>query len=117
MIEIDSAEALEKLKPDFDALLKSQNQINGVLVTALCLDTVHDFHYRYFWPWSGTNEDPVTGGVQTFLARYWALKLNKNRLRAFQSSFRTGSMDLDLFDDKVSITSQAVIMLEGSWMA
>jgi predicted PhzF superfamily epimerase YddE/YHI9 len=41
---------------------------------------------------AGTNEDPVTGGVQTFLTKYWVDKLHKNKLAAFQSSARTGVM-------------------------
>lgn len=66
LIEIKSAIELANLKPDFTALVNSYTGINGVLVTAVSDTENFDFHYRYFWPWSGTNEDPVTGGVQTF---------------------------------------------------
>lgn len=38
---------------------------------------------RYFWPWAGTSEDPVTGGVQTFLAKYWSTRLDKTKMNAF----------------------------------
>ena len=54
----------------------------------------YDYHYRFFWPWAGTNEDPVTGGVQTFLAKYWSERLNKKSMKAFQSSERTGYMNV-----------------------
>src|SRR5215204_219514 len=101
LIEIKDTGALAKLKPDFLALTNSYNGINGVLVTAQSNNSEFDFHYRYFWPWAGTNEDPVTGGVQTFLTKYWAVKLNKNKLRAFQSSLRTGVMTTELLQDKV----------------
>ena len=74
-----------------------------------------DFHYRYFWPWAGTNEDPVTGGVQTFLTKYWTDKLNKIKLKAFQSSSRTGSMTTELLNDKVLIYGEAVIVFEGEF--
>jgi predicted PhzF superfamily epimerase YddE/YHI9 len=83
------------------------------VVTAPANNGEYDFHYRYFWPWSGTDEDPVTGGVQTFLAKYWADKLGKTQLKAFQCSARTGSMRLDVQADKVLLTGNAVIMLEG----
>ncbi len=115
LLEIDSAEKLSALQPDFNALLHSHHGINGVLVTAPSDSRQFDFHYRYFWPWAGTNEDPVTGGVQTFLTKYWATKLGKNKLNAFQSSHRTGIMSTELTGDKVLISGEAVITFEGDF--
>lgn len=113
MLEIDSPRMLANLRPDFNALIPSHDGINGVLVTAPSTDNGYDYHYRFFWPWAGTNEDPVTGGVQTFLAKYWSEKLSKKKLKAFQSSSRTGYMNVALCGDKVLLTSRAVIVLEG----
>ena len=113
LIEIDNSDALANLKPDFLALINSYSGINGVLVTAQSNNHDFDFHYRYFWPWAGTNEDPVTGGIQTFLTKYWATKLNKNKLKAFQSSLRTGMMTTELLNDKVLIYGDAVTVFEG----
>lgn len=113
LIEIEDSDVLASLKPDFAALISSYTGINGVLVTARSNNVDFDFHYRYFWPWAGTNEDPVTGAVQTFLTKYWASKLNKNKLKVFQSSVRTGMMETELLDDKVLIYGEAVIVLEG----
>ena len=115
LIEIDDADALAGLKPDFLALINSYTGINGVLVTAKSNDPDYDFHYRYFWPWAGTNEDPVTGGVQTFLTKYWAAKLNKNKFNAFQPSLRTGRMTTELLQDKVLIYGEAVTVFEGEF--
>jgi PhzF family phenazine biosynthesis protein len=115
LLEIADSQALAALKPDFNALMNSYQNINGVLVTAPSHTKEYDFHYRYFWPWAGTNEDPVTGGVQTFLAKHWAKKLNKKRLRAFQSSERTGFMTVELQDDKVLIFGEALIVLDGQF--
>jgi PhzF family phenazine biosynthesis protein len=117
MIEISSPLVLAELKPDFNALIPSHDGINGVLVTAPGLDDGYDYHYRFFWPWAGTDEDPVTGGVQTFLAKYWSKKLNKKNLKAFQSSCRTGYMKLTMQNEHVLLTSHAVIMFEGNFLA
>jgi PhzF family phenazine biosynthesis protein len=117
VLEIDSAKVLSDLRPDFEALIPSQKGIRGVIVTAPALKDGYDYHYRFFWPWAGTNEDPVTGGVQTFLAKYWSDKLNKKNLRAFQSSGRTGYMNLTMQDEHVLLTSKAVIMFEGDFLA
>ena len=113
MLEIPSTEELLNLKPDFTALEKSHDAINGVLVTALSSEDEYDFHSRYFWPWSGTNEDPVTGGTHTFLANYWSQKLGKTKMKSFQSSKRSGFMEVELIGNELRITSQAVIFLEG----
>lgn len=114
LVEIDDAGRLAALKPNFPELVKSYEGINGVLVTAPSDTKDYDFHYRYFWPWAGTNEDPVTGGVQTFLTKYWAQKLGKNRMKAFQSSQRTGEMTVEWKGDKVLILGNAVIVFEGN---
>ena len=116
LIEIKSALDLANLTPDFTALLHSHTGINGVLVTAISDNKNFDFHYRYFWPWAGTNEDPVTGGVQTFLTKYWATKLNKTKLNAFQSSVRTGIMNTEIIQDKVYIFGEAITVLEGQFI-
>jgi PhzF family phenazine biosynthesis protein len=113
LLEIASPQELANLEPDFPALLRSHDSINGVLVTAPSGSDGYDFHSRYFWPWSGTNEDPVTGGSQTFLAKYWSDRLGKTRMRAFQASKRSGFMDVELVDGKVLISSQAVIIYQG----
>lgn len=117
LVEIESTEALAQLRPDFPALVASISGIHGVLVTAAANDGAYDFHSRFFWPWTGGEEDPVTGGTHTFLTKYWSERLSKTKLKSFQSSARTGSMDLELSDDgKLLITADAVILLEGNWV-
>lgn len=114
LLEIEKDEILQQLKPDYEALYKSHNQINGVLVTAKSSDTKYDFQSRYFWPWSGTQEDPVTGGTHTFLAKYWSDRLGKKKMNSFQCSARTGNMTVELLDDhSMIILSSAIIVFEG----
>ncbi len=113
IIEIEDSNTLAELNPNFISLVNSYSNINGVLVTAISKTKEFDFHYRYFWPWAGTNEDPVTGGVQTFLTKYWSKILKKTTLKAFQSSKRTGIMTTELQNERVFIYGDAVIVLEG----
>lgn len=115
LLEIEDKEILANLSPDFEALYRSHDSINGVLVTAPSNNDEYDFYSRYFWPWSGTNEDPVTGGTHTFLAKYWNKRLNKTKMKSFQCSARTGFMDVEIVDDTTMlIKSQAVIIFEGN---
>jgi PhzF family phenazine biosynthesis protein len=117
LLEIADPRILANLKPDFSALYASHDSINGVLVTAPSETDEYDFHSRYFWPWSGTDEDPVTGGTHTFLAKYWAQSLGKTKMKSYQSSKRSGSMDVELKADQLVIRSQAIIVFEGRMIA
>lgn len=112
LIEIESTDELVALTPDFNALLKTHDSLHGVLVTAKG-EGEYDFHSRYFWPWSGSNEDPVTGATHTFLAPYWSDRLGKLSMKSFQASARTGFMELDLKVDHLLIKGKAVLVLEG----
>jgi PhzF family phenazine biosynthesis protein len=114
LLEIADPATLAELQPDFRALVRSYDGINGVLVTSRSDSENYDFHSRFFWPWSGSDEDPVTGGSHTFLAKYWSIRLDKSEMRSFQSSKRTGSMDVSLIDDKLLIRSRAIIVFEGN---
>ncbi|UXP30674.1 PhzF family phenazine biosynthesis protein [Reichenbachiella agarivorans] len=113
LLEIESEAVLRTIKPDFKALVNSYTGIDGVIVTAKS-ESDYDFVSRYFWPWAGSDEDPVTGAAHTVLAKYWSDKLGKSQLHAYQVSQRGGFMFLEL-DEKghLEITSSAVIMMTG----
>jgi len=114
LLEIGDSDFLKSLRPNFQKLIESHDSINGVLITAPSKKENFDFESRYFWPWSGTNEDPATGGTHTFLAKYWSSRLMKNKMMSFQCSARTGWMEVELLsDDKMAIRSQAQIVLQG----
>lgn len=114
LLEIKDCNTLRGLTPDFEKLKKSHDSINGVLVTSLSDQLNYDFESRYFWPWSGTDEDPVTGATHTFLAKYWANKLQKTKMNSFQCSERTGFMEVELISDKkLTLKSKAQIVFKG----
>ncbi|MBL4746154.1 MAG: PhzF family phenazine biosynthesis protein [Flavobacteriaceae bacterium] len=114
LLEIQSSQRLKNLSPNFEKLKTSHNSINGVVVTAISERNDFDFESRYFWPWSGTNEDPVTGGTHTFLAKYWSTRLNKKKMKSYQCSERTGFMEVEIIsDEKLTIKSEAQIVLKG----
>lgn len=84
-----------------------------VVVTALAKNKEYDFASRYFWPANGGDEDPVTGSIHTGLAPFWAERLDKNILIAFQASKRTGILICELKENRVLISGNAVQYLEG----
>ncbi|MFZ1806937.1 MAG: PhzF family phenazine biosynthesis protein [Cyclobacteriaceae bacterium] len=114
LVEIESSEVLRALAPDYSTLIESHSGIDGVLVTAKSSQEEFDFESRYFWPWSGTLEDPVTGATHTFLAPYWSKKLGKTTMKSFQCSKRTGSMTVSVVDGKeLLIKGEAQIIFQG----
>lgn len=113
LVEMADLEELKAMEPDYVALKKSYSGISGVIVTAAG-DEEYDFYSRYFWPWSGGNEDPVTGASHTVLAKFWGDKLGKTRLNAFQASSRGGFMSLEVKSQtELEITSTAVVVHTG----
>jgi PhzF family phenazine biosynthesis protein len=117
LLEIDDSDVLQLLQPNFEQLKAAHTGINGVLVTAVSKQKHFDFESRYFWPWSGTNEDPVTGGTHTFLAKYWSLKLRKKRLKSYQCSERTGQMIVEIRNEtQMTIEGEACIVLKGDFL-
>lgn len=115
LLEIEYVDTLKSLNPNFEELKKSHDSINGVLITSKSNQPGIDFESRYFWPWSGTNEDPVTGGTHTFLTPYWSKRLGKKKMNSFQCSERTGRMEVEILDDRwFTIKSTARVVFEGN---
>ncbi len=107
---LESGQVLRELAPDMAALARLDR--SGVIVTAPG-DGPYDFVSRYFAPAKGIPEDPVTGGAHCMLAPYWATRLGKPVLRAFQASGRGGELTCRLVRDRVELEGSCVFYLEG----
>lgn len=109
MLVFESEADVAAIQPDFGALAKIP--IMGVIVTAP--GDCSDFVSRFFIPSAGINEDPVTGSAHSNLIPYWAEKLQKNTLHAFQISDRGGELWCELKGDRVLMSGKAVLYLKG----
>lgn len=69
----------------------------------------YDCVSRYFSPELSIPEDPVTGSIHCLLAPYWAKRLGKPGINAFQASKRTGTMRCVCEEDRVKIYGDAVL--------
>lgn len=83
----------------------------GVIVTAPGREV--DFVSRFFAPACGVPEDPVTGSAHCNLIPYWAEKLGKTELHAYQISARKGELWCELKGDRVLMSGHAVTYLKG----
>lgn len=73
----------------------------------------YDFVSRYFWPANGGDEDPVTGSIHSGLAPYWAGKLGKADLLAYQASQRGGVLKCSVLEKTIVISGKGVLYLKG----
>ncbi|MBN2025845.1 MAG: PhzF family phenazine biosynthesis protein [Actinobacteria bacterium] len=101
--------AVRRMEPDMAELKKLG--LRGIIVTAPG-DEV-DFVSRFFVPSHGIDEDPVTGSAHCALTPYWALRLRKSKLHAWQLSHRGGELFCEDRGERVLISGRAVPYLEG----
>jgi predicted PhzF superfamily epimerase YddE/YHI9 len=59
------------------------------------------------------NEDPVTGSAHCELAPYWAEQLGKSRLTGRQLSKRSGLVECEMNNDRVTLIGTAIDYLHG----
>jgi PhzF family phenazine biosynthesis protein len=73
----------------------------------------HDFVSRFFAPSLGVPEDPVTGSAHATLIPFWAKRLGKKSLHAFQASARGG--DILCTDDgaRVTLSGHCTLYMRG----
>ena len=115
LVELDNHEQIRNLEPDFNKLLDLDLdiEIRGVIVTSKGFKN-YDFVSRFFAPWYGINEDPVTGSAHTILTPYWSKKLNKKEMVAYQMSERGGKVIVKLRSDgRVEIIGETTVILRG----
>ncbi len=110
LIELESEAAVRTLKPDITALAKLP--VRGTIVTARSTDTRFDFVSRFFAPAVGVSEDPVTGSAHCCLTPYWADKLGKTEMTAYQASARGGIVHVCLAGARVLLSGQAITVLK-----
>lgn len=111
IIQLRSPGEVAAVTPDFNALRGLPGR--GVAVTAQGDGRPYDFVSRYFAPWVGVDEDPVTGSVHCALAVFWAGRLHKREMLARQASRRGGELRLRLRGDRVSLGGRAVTVATG----
>jgi PhzF family phenazine biosynthesis protein len=109
MLIYDNEDEILNCKPDFNLLAKFD--VVGIIITSPGKDV--DFVSRFFAPSAGIPEDPVTGSAHCNLIPYWAEKLGKNDLHAYQLSARKGELWCELKGDRVLMSGKAVTYLKG----
>ena len=107
MMVIESADDVKNLQPNLDKLKNLEGTTQAV--TAKSFDKNFDFVSRIFAPKIKVDEDPVTGSTHCMLAPYWAEKLDKKILTAYQASARGGILHCELVENRVKISGNAAL--------
>ncbi|NVJ60121.1 MAG: PhzF family phenazine biosynthesis protein [Gammaproteobacteria bacterium] len=109
LIELKDEESVRGCQPNLS--LWKQLDKRGVIITAKGND--YDIVSRCFYPKLLVDEDPVTGSAHCQIAPYWASKLNRSKLTAFQASHRGGVVECSVRNDRVNLIGNAITYLKG----
>ncbi|KAL3697701.1 hypothetical protein R1sor_011777 [Riccia sorocarpa] len=115
LVEVSSSKEVELLRPNYQKIKELGGR--SVIATARApAEREIDVISRVFAPNLGINEDSVTGSVHTTIGPYWAAKLGKNTLEAYQASARGGHMTVRVDDcaGRVFLQGGAVTLMAGT---
>ena len=89
----DTPDQVKTLKPEADLKdVVMQIGAGSLLATAAGGGAPYDMVSRFFAPYCGVPEDPVTGSAHCALTPCWAQRLGKKKLKARQASARGGNL-------------------------
>ncbi|WP_437736356.1 PhzF family phenazine biosynthesis protein [Sorangium sp. So ce1335] len=115
LILVGSEDEVRAARPDFGLL--ATVPARGVIITSRSSSRDFDFVSRFFAPGAGVNEDPVTGSAHCCLTPFWAARLGKTEMVAYQASARGGVVRVRLRGERVDLGGQAVTIMEGELRA
>jgi predicted PhzF superfamily epimerase YddE/YHI9 len=111
LCEMETEREVRGARPDPRALIAAGAP--SLILTTRGAGSGFDFVSRYFAPGAGVDEDPVTGAAHCALAPYWAKKLGKTEMLAYQASVRGGVVGVRVAGDRVVLRGQAVTVVSG----
>ena len=107
----DQVKALE-LQPALEQVAM-QAGAGSVLATAAGGGMPYDMVSRFFAPYYGVPEDPVTGSAHCALTPFWAKRLGKTVLKARQASARGGDLICTDAGPRTIIQGDCALYLTG----
>lgn len=111
-VDLGSADAVRGYVPDLAVIARLGTV--GLVVTGREVEGGRaDFVSRYFAPGAGIPEDPVTGSIHATLVPYWAERLGRSTLLAYQASTRGGWLACELAGDRVFLVGNAVTFMKA----
>jgi len=104
----DDEEIIRSMAPNMDII----SNLDGLLVHVTALGKDFDCVSRSFGPKLNITEDPVCGSGHCHIAPYWAKRMNKDNILAYQASKRGGTLYCRVEGNKVFIAGKAALFSE-----
>lgn len=101
----DDENIIRNMTPDWEKVKK----LDGLLLQVTAPGKNFECVSRSFAPKCKVNEDPVCGSGHCHIVPYWADKLKKQRITAYQASERGGILYCRMENDKVILGGKAVL--------
>ena len=108
----DDEDTVRNLEPDMEKLL----DLEGLLLQATAPGRQTDCVSRSFAPKLQVAEDPVCGSGHCHIAPYWAGRLGKEDIVAYQASQRGGTLYCRVAGDRVFLAGKAVLFSQCQLM-
>jgi PhzF family phenazine biosynthesis protein len=110
----ETPEQVQKLSPGADLEdVAMQVGAGSLLATAAGGAKPYDMVSRFFAPYYGVPEDPVTGSAHCALTPFWAKRLGKKTLKARQASPRGGDLLCTDDGERTIIQGDCALYLAG----
>ncbi len=114
VVVFEDEETIRHIAPNYQIMERLNKPGRPARVSVTAPGRTADFVSRFFCPGDAMPEDPVTGSAHCHLIPYWAARLGKTDMRAFQVSPRGGALACRLDGDRVHIAGSAVTYLTGT---
>lgn len=105
----ENEEEIVNFKPDLEKIEK----LEGLILHITAASSKTDCISRSFAPKLSIPEDPVCGSGHCHIVPYWAEKLGKKSIKAFQASKRSGTLYCKMNSKTVMISGKAVLFSES----
>ena len=105
-----TAAEVRELKPDMARL---QGADSYAAIATAPGEGDYDCVSRFFAPAQGVPEDPVTGSAHCTIVPYWAERLGKSTIRAYQASSRGGELLCEMHGERITIAGHCAFYMQG----
>lgn len=102
---LESEEEVRNLNPEQQKV----TELDGLLLQVTALGTEFDCVSRSFAPKCNVPEDPVCGSGHCHIIPFWAKRLGKNNLVAYQASPRGGTLYCEYQGERVKLSGKAAL--------
>lgn len=109
LIVLEDEAAVCAAAPDMTAL----TALGPIVAVISAPGDATDIVSRVFTPYFQVPEDPATGSAHALAVPYWAERLGKDSMTAFQASKRGARIGCTLAGDRVILTGNCVTVIEG----